>query len=168
MLDLNERAQAALADPAIAPAQAACAQLPDSDVEYELAAYQTKLAKHSSRPLRTELARQMDQSARTSSIAASLYTTVERIIVEHTRTELGAQVPWSDVAAQRKLALQQSVVVWYLYCGRFAGDEVLTQWIARHREDPVQQVLDNYQRALGVVLDRASLGIAQQAASLDQ
>jgi hypothetical protein len=160
---LYSDAVAAVEDPAVEAVLATCEIPAGEDLGPELTAYQAQLVTRSPRPVRAELARRMDNSARTSSIAATLYSRVERLIVELTRPQFGADVPWSEVASQRAEALQQSVVTWYLYCGRFAQDDALRYWLARYDEQAVQQVLDDYEDALSLVLERAALNVVRQA-----
>jgi hypothetical protein len=157
----------AVEDPAVKAVLAACETLPGEDLGAQLTAYQVQLATRSPRPVRTQLARRMDSSARTSSIAASLYSSVEHLIAELTRPQFSADVPWSEVASVRAQALQQSVVTWYLYCGRASPDDALRYWLARYDEKAVQQVLDDVENALSLVLQRITLDLARQASQLE-
>lgn len=152
---LYHKAMDILSRQALAPVIQSCHGQALEDYSSQLTAYQQQLQRQPARPNRVSLAQQLDSAARTSRLASQLHSRVEQQVYLANRGEGAPDVPWQEVVAEREAVLQEAVVTWYLYCGRYFQDELLQALIDSYRQPAVQQWLDQYQAALDKVLPPA-------------
>lgn len=154
---LYQKAIAILSRQELAPIIQSCHGEALEDYSSQLSAYQQQLQRQPARAGRVSLARQLDSAARTSRLAAQLHSRIEQQVYLAAHADDAPTVPWQQVVVEREAVLQDAVVTWYLYCGRYFQDELLQTLIESYRQPVVQQLLDQYQSALDKVVPPATL-----------
>lgn len=160
---LYGRALDALGDPAFDRLLNSCHGSGRRDFRTELETYRARLEESPPLDSRVYLARQLDAAARTSRIAALAQGQVERLILDitHPETRAANGIPWHRVESERLAALQNSAQTWYLFCARFSPESLLERLVERYSTDEVQQVLEHYEAALAVVMDKTAQRLPQ-------
>lgn len=121
----------------------------------DLQAYEQQLVQRPAKASRRQLAVELDQAARSVYLASEMHRRLEQLIQLEMNSGRAAP-PQPEAEAQRRAILQESMQVWYLFCGRFFSDELLQALLGAYRHSAVQRVLDDYQWALDRTLDSAA------------